>query len=106
MGLCQKKNYGLMNEQHQFPECIELPYLNKLEWKDGSLSKELRSDERTSVQQVKTTCSTLAASVPAPKLPNDSFKQDGEFQPRKLPNDSFKQDGEFQHRNNVNLVKS
>ena len=82
MGLCQKKNYGLMNEQHQFPKCIELPYLNKLEWKDGSLSKELRSDERTSVQQVKTTCSTLAASVPAPKLPNDSFKQDGEFQPR------------------------
>ena len=41
--------------------------------------EELKSYERTSVQQLKT---TLAVSVPAPKLPNDNFKQDGEFQPR------------------------
>ena len=67
--------------------------------RSGYLSKEgLRTYERTSVQQVKTTCSTLAASVPVPKLQYAATETLSDFK-----ENDFKQDGEFQPRNDINL---
>ena len=61
------------------------------------MSKGLRTYEHTSVQQVKTTCSTLAASVPAPKLPYVATETLSD-----IKENDFKQDGEFQPRNDIN----